>query len=308
MKKQFSSIDTAKITVLLAEDDEASRLFLDIVLRKHGFMFYSVNNGLSAWEYIEHNQPNVVFADITLPQINGWELLKKIKQRYPHIIVVMITAYNSEEFAIQALKLGASSYLKKPISQAAVVDLLQTYELMHEEKNKIEQVCSYVESYNLSMKINNDIHIVPFVAKYLISQVEFFFKENELLGMLLGLNEIIINAIEHGNLKISFTEKTNAIQNNTYETLLEERMNREENKQKKVLINFFHNHNYCEWTIKDSGTGFLHKNYLENSTFNSIDGLHGRVIFITRFQFDEMDYEENGTKICLRKYITKTDN
>ena len=155
------------------------------------------------------------------------------------------------------------------------------------------------------MEIGNEMELLPYIINHLIESVDLIFKEDECMGIRLGLDEIIINAIEHGNLNISYIEKTQAIKNNALEKLHENRRNSPEHKDKKVTISFELNENFCEWTIKDQGKGFNPSLIPNPILTESTESLHGRGIFITQFQFDEMEYSENGTKVRLRKNISK---
>src|SRR5256886_17407050 len=66
-------------------------------------------------ELLENLQPDVVFADVRLPGMSGLDLLKRIREFDPVIPVIMVTAYGSIEGAVEAVKLGAFDYVKKPV-------------------------------------------------------------------------------------------------------------------------------------------------------------------------------------------------
>ena len=155
------------------------------------------------------------------------------------------------------------------------------------------------------MDFESDISQTPFITNYLIDEINSLFKEDETMGIRLGLDEIITNAIEHGNLEISYIEKTQAIQQHSLEKLVQERRNDPVRGSRRVFISFTYCAKYCEWIITDEGAGFNPNDIPNPITADASNLLHGRGIFITRFQFDELEYLGKGNKVRLRKYIQK---
>jgi DNA-binding NtrC family response regulator len=102
---------------ILVVDDEAP---VREVLRKGlvqmgGFSVETAQNGLEAIGKIETDLFDLVLTDLKMPEMNGMELLKRIKDIRPEMIVVLMTAYGSIETAVEAIKLGANDYVTKPI-------------------------------------------------------------------------------------------------------------------------------------------------------------------------------------------------
>lgn len=293
------------IKVLIVEDDSASLSYLEIILGKEGLNYKTATNGEEGLALFKEYKPHIVLTDINMANMNGIELLAAIKKSQPQTIVIMLTAYNSEDYVIEAMRFGANNYLKKPIFRDNIIGLLRKYKNIILSRNTHTKIQSFVKKHSFTMEIGNEMELLPYIINHLIESVDLIFKEDECMGIRLGLDEIIINAIEHGNLNISYIEKTQAIKNNALEKLHENRRNSPEHKDKKVTISFELNENYCEWTIKDQGKGFNPSLIPNPILTESTESLHGRGIFITQFQFDEMEYSENGTKVRLRKNISK---
>jgi len=242
-------------------------------------------------------------SDINMSHMNGIELLAAIKKIHPQTIVIMLTAFNSEDYVIESMKYGANNYLKKPIFRENIVSLLRKYKSIIISRNTHKKIFTYITQHSYTMEIGNDIKMIPYIINHLIESIETIYRDDETMGIRLGLDEIIINAIEHGNLNITYTEKTNAIKNNSFEKLQISRMEAPEYVNKKVKISFELQKGYCEWIIKDQGKGFNPSLIPNPILTETSDSLHGRGIFITQFQFDEMEYSEGGTKVRLRKNI-----
>jgi len=291
------------IKVLIVEDDPASMNYLEIILKKEGLDYELASDGEAGLAKFKEFQPHIVLSDINMPNMSGIDLLASIKKINPQTIVIMLTAFNSEEYVIESMRFGANNYLKKPILRDNLTSLLRKYKALIYARSQHTKLHNFVQSHSFTMKIENDMTQVPHIINYLIDEVESFFKEDEAMGIRLGLDEIIINAIEHGNLKISYKEKSNAIQNNSFEALIQERNSLPKYAHKKVTLNFTFKDGYCEWIIEDEGDGFDPNSIPNPITNDGTESLHGRGIFITRFQFDELEYIGKGNVVRLRKYI-----
>jgi len=291
------------IKVLVVEDDPASMNYLEIILNKEGLEYKTAIDGKEGLEIFKEYEPHIVLSDINMPHMSGIELLSAIKRIRPQTIVIMLTAFNSEEYVIESMRYGANNYLKKPILRENIIGLLRKYKAVLFARNQHKKIHNFIESQRFSMSFESDIHQVPFIINYLIDEIDSLFKEDEAMGIRLGLDEIIINAIEHGNLEISYVEKSYAMQESRFEELLKERTNDPIRGKRKVSITFEYKKDYCEWIITDEGDGFDPDSIPNPITTDGAEMLHGRGIFITRFQFDELEYLGKGNKVRLRKFV-----
>ena len=108
------SRETKKVKILVVDDEESIRDFLQIMLKRDGHLVSVCASGKEALKLCEKEEFSVLVTDIAMPEMNGIELLQKLKQKYPGIAVIVMTAHGSAESAVQAMKLGAEDYLTKP--------------------------------------------------------------------------------------------------------------------------------------------------------------------------------------------------
>jgi two-component system response regulator PilR (NtrC family) len=100
--------------ILVADDEQSMREFLDIMLKKEGYRVTLAGNGEEVLKLIDKDIFDLVLLDIRMPKMDGIAVLKKIKAASPETIVIMITAYASADTAIKAMKEGAYDYITKP--------------------------------------------------------------------------------------------------------------------------------------------------------------------------------------------------
>ena len=103
-----------KKNVLIVDDDPDVLAMLEGLLKKLEYNPYVAANGEEAVRVIDNNKIDVVVSDLVMPEMNGMELLKRVKSRKGDIPFVMITGHPSIETAVEAIKKGAYDYLTKP--------------------------------------------------------------------------------------------------------------------------------------------------------------------------------------------------
>lgn len=109
-------------SLLIVDDQTGIRLLLDEVFRKEGFDTKLASNGLEALQVMEETQPGCVLLDMKMPGMNGIEVLRRIKLKWPEVPVIMMTAYGEIELTEDALEIGAVRYFTKPFDIFEVRD------------------------------------------------------------------------------------------------------------------------------------------------------------------------------------------
>ena len=114
--------------LLVVDDDTVFREELTTLLSDWGHQVESVSSGAKALEALSIAEFDAIFSDVRMPRMNGIELLRQVRERWPRAFVVMITGYATVETAVEAMKLGAFDYLRKPFRSENVqkiIDLIQ---------------------------------------------------------------------------------------------------------------------------------------------------------------------------------------
>jgi len=102
--------------ILIVEDEKSMREVLRMLLEEENYTVSTAADGLEGLSYVEKDIFDLVVSDIKMPGLNGFGLLKKIKEISPDTLVIMITAFGTTESAIEAMKLGAYDYINKPFN------------------------------------------------------------------------------------------------------------------------------------------------------------------------------------------------
>ncbi len=110
-----------KKKILIVDDEESIRKSLSGALADEGYAVFTAADGADALELVETERPHLILLDIWMPQIDGIEALRKLKEDFPEVAVVMISGHGSIETAVKATKLGAYDFIEKPLSLEKVV-------------------------------------------------------------------------------------------------------------------------------------------------------------------------------------------
>ncbi len=118
-----------KKKILIVEDEESLLKLESILLTSKGFEVVGVPNGKAALKALEEDAPDLVLLDIMLPEMDGFEVCKHIKQNPAtrHIPVVMLTAKKTREDMERGREVGADCYITKPFKSAMVIETIQRY-------------------------------------------------------------------------------------------------------------------------------------------------------------------------------------
>ncbi|NOY64311.1 MAG: sigma-54-dependent Fis family transcriptional regulator [Nitrospirae bacterium] len=133
-------------TILIVEDSEITRKILEHKLRQSGFECLVAEDGLEALEVIERHEVDLVLSDQQMPRMDGIELLREIKLRYPDMPFILLTAHGSVTKAVISIKQGADDYLQKPYDPESLIATIRrslSYRQLSEANRKLkEQLCS----------------------------------------------------------------------------------------------------------------------------------------------------------------------
>ncbi|MFZ6006723.1 MAG: sigma-54-dependent transcriptional regulator [Nitrospirota bacterium] len=122
--------------ILVVDDQRTVCYSLQRFLQSEGYNVHTATSGEDALSVLNDVNPDLVIMDVRMPEMDGLEVLRKIKESHPKVQVIMMTAFSTTEKAIEAIKLGAYDYLAKPFDNDELLirakDAIKTREMMEE--------------------------------------------------------------------------------------------------------------------------------------------------------------------------------
>jgi len=287
--------------VLVVDDQEALRALLARLLEREGFDPVQAEDGAQAVELYKSDPPLVVVSDIMMPRMDGLTLLNEIRRIDRNATVILMTGQGNEDVLLKALRGGASNFFKKPFNVRELIDeIRKVVEFRLEAARSSLFSPLLVEETKRFVMPRADSPFFPIINQITL-QLPCLMPQEDILNLKIGIEEVITNAIEHGNLGISFEEKSKAIQEGRLAELIADKGRESNAAGRAVRITSCLSPEMFEITIRDDGSGFDWRTLPAVEPENLL-AFNGRGIFLTKIYFDEVIYNDSGNEVTLRKH------
>ncbi|MDD5388840.1 MAG: response regulator [Gallionellaceae bacterium] len=285
--------------LLVAEDDPISLEILLENLSDAGYAVDSAVEGDTAWALLAANPEryHAILLDRMMPGIDGIEVLRRIKAdaALSHTPVIMQSGLIQPEEVLEGLRGGAYYYLTKPFAAAtllaivetAVRDFRHTLEI-RDEARKAARTLIHLEHAAFTFR-------TPDEARAIASLLANACPDSEKVA--LGLSELMLNAIEHGNLGITYQEKSQLIAAGDLDEEITRRLADLIWGERRARIEFERGEREIRFLLRDQGAGFEWLDFLEMRPERAFD-THGRGIAMAKLlSFDHLDYHGCGNEL-----------
>lgn len=285
--------------VLVVEDDGVIREALAFNLSKAGYRPVAAADGETGWGLLEAEPEKfaTVLLDRTLPGMDGMEVLARIKAHayLRRVPVILETARAGKRDILEGLEAGAFYYLTKPFDKKTLLAIVRT--AVGDGVN-YQQLCQRtrqtIGSFSLMLRGSYAFRTVE-EAKLLAALVAHCCSDPE--RAVVGLSELLINAVEHGNLGITYEEKSRLVEDGAWEDEVARRLELPANRDKRVIVEIERRPDVVAYRVKDEGRGFDWEKYLDLTPERAFDS-HGRGIALSRkLSFDEVTFVGNGSEV-----------
>ena len=286
-----------KAHVLVVDDEELNlEILLEYFDGEPGFTLETATDGEIAWEILQDETKtfDLILLDRMMPRLDGIGLLRRIKAvpRLAIIPVVLQTAAGSAEQIREGMEAGAYYYLTKPyrrdallaISQAALSDAGAQIKLRQQLHQHISALQFLDEGDFRVRTLDDATRLAAFIAQACPNPD----------ASVLGISELLVNGVEHGNLGVTYAEKAQLKLNDGWQDEISRRSALPENAQKRVRLNFRRSGTGITLRITDEGSGFPWQDFLEFNPERACDP-NGRGIALARMMsFSSIHYEGCG--------------
>lgn len=268
-------------------------------LQGRGFSVVAASDPTTSLTAIDMAAPDIVITDLFLPEATGLTLLKELKARHELCPVIVMAKDAPEPMILQALRIGAADYLHKPMTDEELAHALErARNLLPGALPDVPGLCQ--SEYRLT--VDSDPSHIPEVISWLIKTTASTLPPIRRLHLRGALQELLFNAVEHGNLEIQYQEKQKAMLEGHYEQLLAHRLAQARLRKRRVIMHVLHDKdaNTLVYRIADEGKGFKWRNLLARSQeiCQSADA-NGRGILLARSFFPCLAYNERGNEVTI---------
>jgi CheY-like chemotaxis protein/anti-sigma regulatory factor (Ser/Thr protein kinase) len=273
--------------ILIVDDDPDVHQLLAAALQAPDRRIESAADGLEGLAQVQAAPYDLVITDVTMPGLDGLELLERIRKLRPETRVMVMTVASTPEDIIRALREQAFTYLSKPFTIAAVSQMVATALNSTPAGDDIEVLSA--QPHWLSLRLRCKAETADRILQFL-REIAMDLPAKERENIATAFREILLNAIEHGA---------------------------GSDPNKRVIITYVRGQRALFYYVRDPGQGFsfddLPHAAVSNPTDSPIEHVEVREqlgmrpggfgIFMTRQLVDEMIYNEKGNEVLLIKYL-----
>jgi CheY-like chemotaxis protein len=288
--------------ILVVDDNSVDRALASDLLRKQpGWRVVEATSGRDALDVLARQSPDLVLTDLIMPDMNGLALVEQVRALQPLLPVILMTAYGNEEVAVQALRLGAASYVPKANLARDLVESVESVLNLAQadrQQQRLQECLTRTESY---YELENDPELVPPLVGQL-QQVLARLKICDELDRIragVALQEALINAIQHGNLEAPSAlreEDERAFQN-----LIRQRRQQAPYGQRRVHVLVRATPTEALFLIRDEGPGFDPSTLADPTDPKNLEKATGRGLLLIRTFMDEVRHNALGNQITMVK-------
>jgi CheY-like chemotaxis protein len=287
------------LKILIVEDEEVNCELIEEYLKEDGHETLTARHGKEGLELLrQHKDIDLILLDRTMPVMGGMEFMSHIKAdiNFMNIPVVMQTAVADNQSILEGINAGVYYYLTKPYRKNILISVINSaikdsmckkniFTEMQKNSKNLELLGQACFEFRTMEEAQN---LAYFIAGS--------FPDPE--KVVLGLSEVLINAVEHGNLGISYREKSELLKQGKLAEEIRRRQKLPENQTKKVKVFFEKTDTEIKVTVRDDGAGFNWLEFDEMRPEKAADP-NGRGIIIARIMsFDTMEYIGIGNEVC----------
>jgi CheY-like chemotaxis protein len=302
-------MSTRKPRILAVDDERINLTILQNDLEDSGFEVFCAEDGKAALAKLkEIPDIDIIVLDRMMPNMDGIQVTKTLKSDplYKHIPIIMQTAAGQSQQIKEGIEAGVFYYLIKPFNESLLISIVKSALQRNTATNKeeVKKSSEFLKLYGLMDHANfrfrfrtlQDVSNIAYFISNCCPRPDF---------IVYGLCELMINAVEHGNLGITYTEKLELVMEDRWQQEVERRLSLPENVEKYATIDFETGPKDITITIKDRGKGFKWEDYLDFDPMRMASDPHGKGIAIAKVtSFPRLEYKAGGTEVVCRLTLT----
>jgi len=320
--------------LLIVEDEQAIREVFCEHLTDEGFKVHQAVNGKDGLEQARKIKPDLIISDVSMPEMNGIDFFKSLQNETAELAAIpfiFLTGKADDNDEVNNLNLGVDGHLNKPVKFDLLTALIRSrlgyrerqltllrsklkssFDPLFKDKSsavgEYQSLDTLIEHYRkiTATVSQSDVNFSNLTdARFCVKTLDDAKRVSSILAnmcpepdlVIVGIIEIMINGLEHGNLGVGYKLKTELLKQGTWTEEVERRLSLPENQGKSVTASIAKSADKIQFEFSDDGNGFNYESYLDFDPMRSQD-LHGRGIALAKaVVFNELSYLDGGSKV-----------
>ncbi|MFA9477517.1 response regulator [Phycisphaerales bacterium AB-hyl4] len=259
-------------------------------------------DGQAALDAIADELPTLVLTDLQMPVLDGLQLVATVREKYPGVPVILMTAHGSEEVASEALRCGATGYVpKKHLARDLATTVRRVLKLVR-PRRKYQPVLEVLRDTTYHFQLDNDTARIQPLIHYLgedLLQMHLY-DESTMMRVGVALDEAITNAIRHGNLEAG--PHLREMSHDEYEAHLNHQRKTAPYADRHVNVNIHFTRDLGTFVIRDDGQGFDWRQLPDFHDPTTLERIDGRGLQLIHSFMDEVHFNDAGNEITMLKH------
>lgn len=288
--------------VLVVDDSAVDRRLAGGILEKSGdYQAVYANNGSEALSLMHKKLPGVVLTDLQMPEMDGLELVEAIRDKYPLVPVILMTAHGSETIAIQALQLGAASYVPKKDLATDLPEIIDQVVAASRAGLSQQRLFDCLTQLESRFVLENDRSIMSVLVSYFQEELTRLklCDQSGRIRVGIALEEALVNALYHGNLEVSSELRQES--DRAYHQLAEERRQTSPYGNRHIYVDAKFSHEEATFVVRDEGPGFDRSQVPDPTDPDNLGKNSGRGLLLIQTFMDEVSFNQAGNQITMIK-------
>jgi CheY-like chemotaxis protein len=286
--------------ILVVEDEPLNQKILKGDLSKAGYEVICANHGREGLDILEKDRKfDVIILDRMMPVMDGMETLQALKTNPElyDIPVIMQTAAAATQQVKEGMEAGVFYYLTKPFSREILLTIVEN--AIRENSDRLRIIHEFSQ-FKQSLGLMDQSRF-RFATLKEAQDLSYLLANAcpKPTGVVIGIMELMVNAIEHGNLGITYDEKAELLRTDSWQQEIARRQTSDAHKHKYALVSFERGDEMIELRIEDQGKGFDWQRYQTISPQRAADP-NGRGIAMASINFADVTYHGIGNIVTVR--------
>ena len=291
---------------LLVEPDIEVAVTLATFAAERGYEVQQARTAADAQAVLSARTPAIAFLHVDIAEPEDLAALMAFRRAAPGVPVVILSERSDPDAVAIALSHGASNVIQRPLDADEVRFVLDCFYRFGQAQTGATAAFTLGERRATELSFLARPGVLSPVIAFLTDELAGHFPghDEKIADVRLALYEAFANAMEHGNLGISFEEKTKAMETPSgIRSLIQRRMADPDFKDREVFVRAEYDTDSVTYTVRDEGDGFDYRRRLSQPVAKTT-ALHGRGLKIIEHYMDTMDWNDAGNELRMGKKIT----
>lgn len=286
--------------VFIVDDSQVDQSLVRGILAKNRELeVRSFNNGVDALAEIPVANPDLVVTDLMMPEMDGLQVVTRIRNEFPETPVILMTSQGNEQTALEALQKGAASFVPKSRLTDRLYDTVSQVLALKNPGTPYREIMQCVNQAELAVSLPSDLQLIPQFVDLIQRSLSSLCvcDATESIRLSLAVEEALLNALLHGNLELTTDMAKSGLEPNA--EYFHQRSSELPYSQRTIDVKVKIDKKQALFSIRDHGPGFDSSALPDENDLTPFQDGTGRGLKLMRSFMDGVSFNDSGNEVTL---------